>query len=86
MKSLYVVSVGVDGHFSKPGIGAYTSTDTHSALYIGGHERPIHKVRGVHSRRGFTGCVRNIVVGETPVKVPNSAVGRGAHVGVCPQD
>ncbi|XP_037870167.2 laminin subunit alpha [Bombyx mori] len=86
VKSLYVVSVGVDGHFSKPGIGAYTSTDTHSALYIGGHERPIHKVRGVHSRRGFTGCVRNIVVGETPVKVPNSAVGRGAHVGVCPQD
>lgn len=86
VKSLYVVSVGVDGHFSKPGMGAYSSTDTRSALYIGGHERPLHKLRGVRSRRGFTGCIRKIVIGETPLKIPLTAAGRNTHVGVCPVD
>ncbi|CAB3226438.1 unnamed protein product [Arctia plantaginis] len=84
VKSLYVVSVGVDGHFAKPGQGAYTSTDTRSALYIGGHERPLDKVRGVKSRRGFTGCIKNIVIGESPVKIPLTAAGRDTHIGVCP--
>ncbi|XP_049703370.2 laminin subunit alpha [Helicoverpa armigera] len=86
VKSLYVVSVGVDGHFSKPGLGAYASTDTRSSLYIGGHEKPLHRVRGVRSRRGFTGCIKNIVIGESPVKIPLTAAGRNTHIGVCPVD
>lgn len=45
VKSLYVVSVGLDGHFSRPGIGARkASTDTRSALYVGGHERSLKMV------------------------------------------
>ncbi|XP_075991137.1 laminin subunit alpha isoform X2 [Anticarsia gemmatalis] len=86
VKSHYVVSVGVDGHFSKPGIGAYASTDTRSAMYIGGHERPLHKVRGVKSRRGFTGCIKNIVIEKSAVKIPLTAAGRNTHIGVCPLD
>lgn len=86
VKSLYVVSVGVDGHFSKPGLGAYSSTDTRSALYVGGHERPLHKLRGVRARRGFSGCLRNLLIGDSPVRVPLTAAGRNTHVGVCPAD
>ncbi|XP_049885179.1 laminin subunit alpha [Pectinophora gossypiella] len=86
VKSRHVVSVGVDGHFSDAGLGVSGSTDTRSALYIGGNERPISKVRGVRSRRGFTGCIRNIIIKETPVKIPLTAAGRNTHIGVCPVD
>ncbi|CAD0193927.1 unnamed protein product [Chrysodeixis includens] len=86
VKSLYVVSVGVDGHFSKPGLGAYSSTDTRSALYVGGHERPLHKLRGVRARRGFSGCLRNLLIGDSPVRIPLTAAGRNTHVSLCPAD
>ncbi|CAK1588443.1 unnamed protein product [Parnassius mnemosyne] len=86
VKSRHVVSVGVDGHFSDAGLGQSGSTDTRSALYIGGHERPIAKVRGVRSRRGFTGCIRNIVIRETSIQIPLNAAGRNTHIGVCPTD
>ncbi|KAJ0183974.1 hypothetical protein K1T71_000397 [Dendrolimus kikuchii] len=84
VKSFYVVSVGVDSHFSDPGIGSYASTDTKSALFVGGHERPISKVRGVKSKRGFTGCIKNIMIGETSVTIPLTAAGRNTHIGACP--
>ncbi|XP_026331928.1 laminin subunit alpha isoform X2 [Hyposmocoma kahamanoa] len=86
IKLRHVVSVGVDGQFSDPGIGMSSSTDTGSALYIGGHERAIGKVRGVTSKRGFTGCIRNIVINTTRIKIPLNAAGRNTHVGVCPKD
>ncbi|KAI5640960.1 laminin G domain-containing protein [Phthorimaea operculella] len=86
VKSRHVVSVGVDGHFSDAGLGQSGSTDTRSALYIGGHERPISRVRGVRSRRGFTGCIRNIMIRESLVQIPLTAAGRNTHIGVCPAD
>ncbi|XP_032527888.2 laminin subunit alpha [Danaus plexippus] len=86
VKSRHVVSVGVDGHFSDAGLGQSGSTDTRSALYIGGHVRPISTLRGTSSKRGFTGCIRNIVIKETPVHIPLSAARRDTHVGVCPSD
>ncbi|XP_045509429.1 laminin subunit alpha [Colias croceus] len=86
VKSRHVVSVGVDGHLSDAGLGQSGSTDTRSALYVGGHERLVSKVRGVRSRRGFTGCVRNIVINEKPVHIPLSAAKRNTHIGVCPND
>ncbi|CAH2207445.1 jg16565, partial [Pararge aegeria aegeria] len=86
VKSHHVVSVGVDGHFSDAGLGVSGSTDTRSAIYIGGHERPINRVRGVRSKRGFTGCIRNITIKDTPVQIPLSAAGRNTNIGVCPSD
>ncbi|XP_046976709.1 laminin subunit alpha [Vanessa cardui] len=86
VKSRHVVSVGVDGHFSDPCVGQSGSTDTRSALYIGGHERSISRVKGVRSRRGFTGCIRNIVIKEVPVQIPLTAARRNTHIGVCPND
>ncbi|KAL0902126.1 hypothetical protein ABMA27_000070 [Loxostege sticticalis] len=86
VKSRHVVSIGVDGHFSDAGIGLSSSTDTRYPLYIGGHERPLHKLRGVQARHGYTGCVRNLVIKEAAVDIPLTAAGRNAHVGVCPSD
>ncbi|VVC86157.1 unnamed protein product [Leptidea sinapis] len=86
IKSHHVVSVSVDGHYSDAGLGHSASTDTRSALYIGGHERPLWKVRGVRSRRGFTGCIRNITVKDTLVQIPLTAAGRNTHIGVCPNN
>ncbi|KAJ8736784.1 hypothetical protein PYW07_000055 [Mythimna separata] len=87
VKSLYVVSVGVDGHFSKPGLGRGSSTQTQSALYIGGGlTRYLSRVHGKRSQRGFTGCIKNIVIGESPIKIPITAAYRNTHVGVCPVD
>lgn len=86
IKLRHVVSVGVDGQYSDPGIGSTSSTDTRSALYIGGHERAISKVRGATSKRGFTGCIRNLVIRMTPLKIPLTAAGRNTHIGVCPSD
>ncbi|XP_034839290.1 laminin subunit alpha [Maniola hyperantus] len=86
VKSHHVVSVGVDGHFSDPGLGVSGSTDTRSAIYIGGHERPINRVRGVRSKRGFTGCIRNITIKDNPVQIPLSAAGRNTNIGICPSD
>ncbi|KAJ8738019.1 hypothetical protein PYW08_000614 [Mythimna loreyi] len=87
VKSLYVVSVGVDGHFSKPGLGRGSSTQTTSSLFIGGgHIRHLSKVTGKRSQRGFTGCIKNIYIGESPVKIPITAAYRNTHVGVCPLD
>lgn len=81
-----MVSVGVDGHFSDAGLGVSGSTDTRSAIYIGGHEKPITKVKGVRSDRGFTGCMRNIIIKETLVNIPLTAAHRNTHIGVCPSD
>ncbi|XP_045458049.1 laminin subunit alpha [Melitaea cinxia] len=86
VKSRHVVSVGVDGHFSDAGLGQSGSTDTRSALYIGGHERSLSRVKGVRSRRGFTGCIRNIVIKDVPVQIPLTAARRNTHIGVCPND
>lgn len=78
--------MGVDGQFSDPGIGMSSSTDTRSALHIGGHERALSTVRGVTAKRGFTGCIKEIVINATPVKIPLNAARGVTHVGVCPID
>lgn len=86
VKSSHVVSVGVDGHFSDPGVGQSGYTDTKSALYIGGHERDLSKVKGVRSQRGYVGCIRNIVIKEKARRIPLNAAHGNVHVGVCPTD
>lgn len=86
VKSRHVVSVGVDGHFSDAGIGQSSSTDTKFGLYIGGHERPIHRVAGSRAHRGFVGCIKNIVIKEKPVEISTSVAARNAHIGACPVD
>ncbi|XP_063394216.1 laminin subunit alpha [Cydia fagiglandana] len=85
-KARHVVSVGVDNHFGDAGLGTGPSTDTRSALYIGGHEKAVARVRGVRSKRGFTGCIRNIQIREQPISIPLSAAHRDTHVGACPVD
>ncbi|XP_059055423.1 laminin subunit alpha [Achroia grisella] len=86
VKSRHVVSVGVDGHFSDAGIGQSPSTDTRSGLYIGGHEKPIHRVMGARARRGFVGCIKNIKIKEQNVPISLTGAGRNTHIGVCPND
>lgn len=86
MKSRHVVSVGVDGHFSDAGLGVSSSTDTKSALFIGGHERPLARVRGVRSRSGYTGCIKNIVIKEELASIPLTAAHGSVHIGVCPKN
>ncbi|XP_048488928.1 laminin subunit alpha [Plutella xylostella] len=87
VKSRHAVSVGVDGNFSGAGLGQSGSTDTKSALFIGGHERQLSRVRGVKSRRGFSGCLRNIVIKEVLVTdIPLNAAHGNVHIGVCPVD
>ncbi|XP_061719203.1 laminin subunit alpha-like [Cydia pomonella] len=85
-KARHVVSVGVDNHFGDAGLGTGPSTDTRSALYIGGHEKAVARVRGVRSKRGFTGCIRNIQIREQPISIPLSAAHRDTHIGACPVD
>ncbi|KAM3968484.1 laminin subunit alpha [Aphomia sociella] len=86
VKSRHVVSVGVDGHFSDAGIGQSPTTDTRFGLYIGGHEKSIHNLRGTHAKRGYIGCIRNIKIKEKNVTIPLTGAGKNTHIGVCPND
>ncbi|KAL1517260.1 hypothetical protein ABEB36_001047 [Hypothenemus hampei] len=61
VKSKNVVTLAVDNEFTNPEIGRKDdiSTDTGSALFLGGH-RLIKRVRGVTSKTPFVGCIRNV--------------------------
>ncbi|KAJ8933870.1 hypothetical protein NQ314_013723 [Rhamnusium bicolor] len=85
VKSKNVVTLSVDNLFTDPKIGAAhsTSTDTGSALFLGGH-RFLKKVRGIVSRTPYIGCIRNVEINTEPQPlIPNMAEGN-ITIGFCP--
>ncbi|XP_061713822.1 laminin subunit alpha-4-like [Cydia pomonella] len=62
------------------------STDTRSAIFIGGHTRAVSRLRGIRCKYGYTGCIRNIKIRDQPVKIPLTAAHENVHIGACPVD
>ncbi|CAG9860176.1 unnamed protein product [Phyllotreta striolata] len=84
VKSKNVVTLSVDNMYTDPKIGPHSkSTDTGSALFLGGH-RYIHRVRGIHSRTSFTGCIKNIEINNEPLEITSSMINQNITIGFCP--
>ncbi|CAG9821860.1 unnamed protein product [Phaedon cochleariae] len=85
VKSKNVVTLSVDNLFTDPKIGPShsTSTDTGSALFLGGH-RYIKRVRAIHSRVAFVGCIKNVEINNEPVELLSSMINGNVTIGFCP--
>ncbi|VEN47917.1 unnamed protein product [Callosobruchus maculatus] len=88
VKSKNVITLSVDSMFTSPKIGPAhsTSTDTGSALFLGGH-RFIKKVRGIQSRMPYVGCVRNVTINDERVDLttlPTTFINGNVDIGYCP--
>ncbi|CAH1963974.1 unnamed protein product [Acanthoscelides obtectus] len=88
VKSKNVITLSVDSMFTSPKIGPAhsTSTDTGSALFLGGH-RLIKKVRGIQSRTPYVGCVRNVTINDERVDLtmlPSTLISGNVDIGYCP--
>ncbi|XP_057663543.1 laminin subunit alpha [Diorhabda carinulata] len=85
VKSKNVVTLSVDNLYSDPRIGPHAlSTDTGSALFLGGH-RLIKKVRGIHSRTPYIGCIKNIEINNEPWDLSNDmGINGNVTIGFCP--
>ncbi|XP_060535680.1 laminin subunit alpha [Cylas formicarius] len=84
VKSRNVVTISVDRIFTDPKIGHHTatSTDTGSALFLGGH-RLIKKVRGIVSRTPFVGCIKDVSLNNEPIDMQATMVEGHITVGIC---
>ncbi|XP_074042767.1 laminin subunit alpha [Leptinotarsa decemlineata] len=87
VKSRNVVTLSVDNIFTGPRVGPThsTSTDTGSALFLGGH-RYIKKVRGIHSRLPFIGCVKNVEINNEPFELLSHMIHGNVTIGFCPNN
>lgn len=84
VKSKNVVTLSVDNVFTDPSLGDHqsVSTDTGSALFLGGH-RLIKRVRGISSRTAFVGCIKNVFINNEPAEVRPSMIEGAITVGSC---
>ncbi|KYB28643.1 Laminin subunit alpha-like Protein [Tribolium castaneum] len=87
VKSKNVITLSVDNVFTDPKLGDHssTSTDTASALFLGGHRYlNATRARGIVTRLPYVGCVKNIFINNDPVEVDASMAEGGVIVGTCP--
>jgi hypothetical protein len=88
IKSQHSISIKVDEFSTVPNIGDLNSNsdlNTTRPLFFGGHPN-LAKIRGIKSRRGFAGCIRNYKInGVEEVVNPMMAAG-DVEVGVCLQN
>ncbi|XP_066250557.1 laminin subunit alpha isoform X1 [Euwallacea similis] len=84
VKSKNVVTLSVDNVFTDPKIGSQqsTSSDTGSALFLGGHKF-IKKVRGISTRIPFIGCIRNVSLNNDPIDLSTASIQGNIMVGTC---
>lgn len=70
--------------FTDPKIGspAAVSSDTGSALFLGGH-RLIKRVRGINSRSPFVGCIRNVYLNNDAIDLTTTVVEGNITIGTC---
>lgn len=73
----------MDKTFADAGVGHSHSTDTRGALFLGGHAF-MKKMRGYQTRTYFSGCIRKVVVNNSPINILPKMANAGVQVGVCP--
>lgn len=85
MKSKNVVSLSVDNFQGDPMVGApyFTSTDTGSTLFLGGH-RFLKKVRGITARTPYIGCIKNVEINGQLVNFATNMAEGNITIGYCP--
>ncbi|CAH0547112.1 unnamed protein product [Brassicogethes aeneus] len=84
VKSKNVITLSVDSVFTQPQLGDRhdLSTDTGSALFLGGH-RFIKRIRGIQTKKPYIGCIRNIHINNEPAEIiPSMIVGK-VYAGSC---
>ncbi len=86
VKAKNVVTLSVDDIFAQPGIGVpgVSSTDTNHGLFIGGHAKPERLTALETGGVPFVGCVKDIVIERTPLKITQSMLKGDVHSHVCP--
>lgn len=86
MKSKNVVTLSVDNVFTDPNLGDHseTSTDTGSALFLGGHRFLTTRAKGVATKLPFVGCVKNVFINDEPVEILANMAEENVIVGTCP--
>lgn len=84
VKSNNVITLAVDNVFTDPKIGDRSgkSTDTGSALLLGGHKM-IRKLRGSISKSPYVGCVKNISVNSETIELLPEMADGNVTIGFC---
>ncbi|CAG9771124.1 unnamed protein product [Ceutorhynchus assimilis] len=84
VKSKNVITLSVDNIFTDPKIGipSAVSSDTGSALFLGGH-RIIKRVRGIVSRTPYVGCIRNVYLNNDGIDLATTKVEGNITIGTC---
>lgn len=87
VKSKNVITLAVDNVFTDPKIGdrSAQSTDTGSALLLGGHKM-IRKLRGSVSKSPYIGCVRNVIVNNEHIPLTSDLAEGNVTYGYCRTD
>lgn len=87
VKSKNVITLSVDNVFTDPQLGDHssTSTDTGSALFLGGH-RYLHspRAKGIRTKTPYVGCVKNIFINNEPIEILANMAEGDVIVGTCP--
>ena len=82
VKSKNVVILSVDKIFAKPGIGLGDSTDTNSPLIFG--FRPRAKGIKVKDIDTYSGCMKDVVVDGTALKITDEKIFGDIQTNICP--
>lgn len=87
VKSKNVVTLSVDNVYSEPTLGDHssTSTDTGSALFLGGHRfLNTSRAKGIETRLSYVGCVKNVFINNDPLEIYADMAEEDVIVGTCP--
>ncbi|RZC32304.1 Laminin G 2 and/or Laminin II domain containing protein [Asbolus verrucosus] len=86
VKSKNVVTLSVDNVFTEPNLGDHssTSTDTGSALFLGGHRYLTTRAKGITTKLPYVGCVKNVFINEEPIEILAHMAEGNVIVGTCP--
>jgi laminin alpha 3/5 len=74
IKSRFIISLNVDKFSADPNVGnpeQHTQLETTRPLFIGGHPH-IEKIRGIKSRKNFSGCIRSFKINDVEEKITSS--------------
>ena len=84
-----MITLSVDNVFTDPNLGDHssTSTDTGSALFLGGHRYlNTPRAKGVVTKLPYVGCVKNVVINDEPIEIHANMAEGDVIVGTCPTD
>lgn len=81
-----VVVLSVDSMSVDPGIGVpgSTITDTRNPLYLGGTGPKKIQRRGSITHHQYVGCMRNVLINDTPLKLGVQRAVGNVTISACP--